>query len=105
MLDVKEYIDTHYSDKELSISLLAGLIDMSEVYFRKLFKTEMGISPSKYILSVRLKKAKQLMRCYPFLTLEECAMQSGFSSLHYFSRVFRSEFGINASKYRKNSNT
>ena len=86
----------------LSVSALAKIADMSEVYFRKLFKAEVGVSPLKYIISVRLKKAKQLMKNYPFLTLEECARQSGFSSLHYFSRVFLSEFGTNPSKYRKN---
>ena len=101
MIDIKKYIDIHYSDMLLNVSSLARLADMSDVYFRKLFKAEVGVSPSKYIISVRLNKAKQLMKYYPFMTLEECAKQSGFSSLHYFSRVFLSEFGINPSKYRK----
>ena len=103
MLDIKDYIDKHYGDLSMTVSQLALLADMSEVYFRKMFKTETGASPSKYIISVRLNKAKQLMKYYPFLTLEECAKESGFSSLHYFSRVFHNEFGINPSKYRKNS--
>jgi AraC-like DNA-binding protein len=101
MVDVKEYVDCHYADVSLSIPHLAKLVDMSEVYLRKLFKAEIGVSPTEYITSVRLKKAKQLMKYYPFLTLGECAKQSGFSSPHYFSRVFRNEFGINPSKYRK----
>ena len=103
LLDIKAYIDSAYGSLDLTVSELARQADMSEVYFRKLYKAEFGISPSKYIISVRLKKAKQLMKNYPFLTLEECAKQSGFSSLHYFDRVFRSEFGINPSKYRKNN--
>ena len=103
MLDIKDYVDKHYSDISLTVTDLASLADMSEVYFRKMFKLEIGASPSKYIISVRLNKAKQLMKYYPFLTLEECAKESGFSSLHYFSRVFNNEFGINPSKYRKNS--
>ena len=102
ILETKKYIDTHHSDSALGISELSSLADMSDVYFRKLFKAEVGTSPAKYIISVRLKKAKQLMKYYPFLTLEECAKQSGFSSLQYFSRVFKNEFGITPSKYRSN---
>ncbi len=101
ILYIKECIDNHYSDISLNVSALANMPDMSDVYFRKLFKAEVGETPSKYIISVRLKRAKQFMKYYPFLTLEECAKQSGFSSLHYFSRIFKNEFGINPSKYRK----
>jgi len=104
MADAKKYIDVHYSDINLNISNMAKNFDMSEVYFRKLFKNEFGVSPSKYIISVRLKRAKNLMLYYPFLTIEECAKQSGFSSLQYFSRAFNKEFGINPSKYRKEKN-
>ena len=100
VIDVKGYVERHYSDVSLSVSQLAKEVDMSEVYLRKLFKAETGVSPSEYITSVRLKKAKQFMKYYPFLKLEQCALQSGFSSLQYFSRVFRKEFGVSPSKYR-----
>ena len=102
IVDSKKYIDTHYSDSSLNIAHLSKRLNMSEVYFRKLFKFEIGISPSKYIVSVRLNKAKHLLRYYPFLSVEECALQCGFNSVQYFSRVFFSEFGIVPSKYRTN---
>ena len=101
--DAKDYIDVHYASEELTVSSLAKMADMSEVYFRKLFKAEIGISPLKYIINVRIKKAKYLMNHYPFLSLEECARQSGFSSLQYFSRIFHKEFGIPPSKYKSTS--
>ena len=73
---------------------------MSNVYFRSLFKAQYHLSPSQYIISVRLKNAKSLMK-YSFLTLEECALQSGFSSLQYFCRVFKKYTGMTPSEYRK----
>ena len=79
---------------------LAEKIGISEVYLRKLFKAQYGITPSNYLISVRLENAKKLMR-YPFITLEECALQSGFSSLQYFCRLFKKETGISPGKYRK----
>lgn len=96
---VREMIDRNCHDSELSVSSLAAQSDMSEVHLRKMFRSLYGTSPSQYIISARLARAKQLMQ-YPFLTLEECARQSGFSSLAYFSRVFREITGMTPTSYR-----
>ena len=93
------YILSHLNDASLSVSALSQMSGMSEVYFRNLFKAAYGASPSEYITEARLKKACDLMK-YPFLSLEECAAQSGFSSLQYFCRVFKNKMGISPSKYR-----
>ena len=98
--EAKRRIDTSYMDLELSVSSLARQADMSEVYFRKLFKAELGQSPIQYILSVMLGKARELMR-YPFLSLEECAMQSGFASQQYFCKLFKKHVGMTPACYRK----
>ena len=99
VIEAKRHIDENFNIPEFSISMLAEKIEISEVYLRKLFKARYKISPSKYLISVRIKNAKNLMK-YPFLTLEECALQSGFSSLQYFCRVFKKETGISPGKYR-----
>ena len=100
MIEAKRYIDGNFNLPELTVSLIAEKIGISEVYLRKLFKAQFATSPAKYLISVRLKNAKKLMK-YPFLTLEECALQSGFSSLQYFCRLFKKETGISPGKYRK----
>ncbi len=94
------YMESNFKDPTFSISALAEEIKISEVYFRKLFKAKYHMTPSEYITSLRLQNAKKLMR-YPFLALEECAQQSGFSSLQYFCRVFKKEHGISPGKYRR----
>ncbi len=98
--DIKRCIDSSFRDAEFSISTLSENIGISEVYLRKLFKAQYGISPSHYISSVRINNAKSLM-IYPFISLEECALQSGFTTLQYFCRVFKKEMGITPGKYRK----
>ena len=96
----KHYMDRHFADINMTIPYLAEMSGMSEVYFRKIFKREYGHSPSQYLVTVRLQNAVELMK-YPFITLEECARQSGFSSCQYFSRVFQKNMGISPAKYRK----
>jgi AraC-like DNA-binding protein len=96
---VREYIDTHFANNMLSIPLLAEEAEISEVYLRKLFKQQYHISPSQYLISARIKKAKQLLE-YRFLTLEECASLCGFSTVQYFCRVFKKNTGMTPSEYR-----
>lgn len=98
--DTKQYIDMNFKNQELTIAKLAEMADISEVYYRKLFKSIYGESPSKYVTSVRLKNSQELLK-YPFLTLKECALQSGFSTVQYFCRVFKKETGITPARYRK----
>lgn len=100
MIKAKQYMDEGFHIPEFGIASLAEKLGISEVYLRKLFKETYGISPSNYLTAVRLKNAKKLMK-YTFLTLEECALQSGFSSLQYFCRLFKKETGISPGKYRK----
>lgn len=95
----KNYIDISYNNQSLTVSAVAQQLDISEVYLRKLFKERYSISPSRYIISMRIKQAQELMK-YSFLSLEECALQSGFSSLEYFCRTFKKETGISPGKYR-----
>ena len=97
---IKTYIDEHCKDPALCLEALAAQAQMSQVYLRKLFRSQYGVSPAQYITSVRLKKAQELMRS-PFLTLEACAQESGFSSLQYFCRVFKKETGITPYAFRK----
>ena len=96
----KRYIDENFSRPELSISHLAERIKISEVYFRKLFKSKYALTPSKYLILTRIENAKKLMK-YPFLSLEECALQSGFSSVQYFCRTFKKETGMTPGAFLK----
>ena len=93
-------IAEHLSDTELSVDMLAREAEVSEVHFRKLFKSTEGISPAKFITSMRIKKAKQMLEEGVF-TLEEIAFSCGFSSLPYFCRVFKEKTGMTPSLCKK----
>lgn len=97
---IKNQIDENYNSPTLSISSLADEAKISEVYLRKLFKNQYGISPSRYIISVRIKAAVNLMP-NSSISLNDCALQSGFSSLQYFCRVFKKQMGVSPAQYKK----
>ena len=104
MEQIKEYIEQNCHDADLCVASLAKQAGMSDVYLRRLFHSLYNVSPSHYIIQIRIERAKQLME-YPFISLEDCALQSGFSSLSYFSRVFKNIVGISPAAYRKQRKT
>lgn len=95
-----DHIHEHFADENLSVARLAKNAGMSEVYFRKLFALRFGLSPSRYIMQTRVTNAVKLMR-FEKLSLEEIAEESGFSSLPYFSKVFKSFMGEPPASYRR----
>ena len=98
--EIKKYIDESFGDSALSVASLADRAGVSQVYLRRQFKAVVGVSPSAYITDVRIENAKRLMQ-YASIGLEECALECGFSSVQYFSRVFKSEAGVTPAAYRK----
>jgi len=96
----RDIILTRCQDPDFSCSRLARDAGFSEVYFRKVFRAQYGLSPQRVLLAARLEKARALLQD-PLLSLDECALQSGFTSLSYFCRFFRQQTGITPAKYRK----
>ena len=71
---------------------------MSYVYFRKLFKSVMGQSPIVYARSVRIRKAKEMLKG-DYGSLSDVAYSLGYPSLYDFSRDFKKHTGVPPSKY------
>ena len=94
------YMEEHLSDPNLSNSHLANAVSLSEVYFRKLFTQEYGISPRQYIIDLRIKMAQQLLRdnCQSITDISEAC---GFSSVYYFCRLFKQRTGLTPLQYVK----
>ena len=96
---VKEYVDLHYNEK-LALDDLAALFYINKYYLVKVFKEQFGQSLSSYILSVRITKAKQLLR-FSDKTVEQIGYECGLGAPHYFSQTFKSVEGVPPSVYRK----
>jgi AraC-like DNA-binding protein len=96
-----KYLLSHYTDPNLSIAELAKKSFISEVYFRKLFKAEYGISPRAYLIDLRIRHAISLMAT-GYYSLQEVAALSGYSDYQYFSTEFRRRKGVSPSAYRYN---
>ena len=95
-----EYMDAHIADEALNIAEVAAAVHLSESHFRRSFRDAFGISPVKYITMARVTQAQERLR-YSNERLTDIAEALGFSSLYYFSVVFKKEVGTSPSEYRK----
>ena len=93
-------LETDFSDPTLTNLKLAQKCHISEVYFRKLFLKQFGVSPRQFLLDLRLNNAKQLLsegRLKSSAIAEKC----GFSDAFHFCRTFKSKTGFTPTEYMK----
>ncbi|MBE0573045.1 MAG: response regulator [Ignavibacteriaceae bacterium] len=89
---VLEVIEKHLSEEEFSIEECSSEVGLSRTHFHKKLRALVGKSPSQYVRTVRLFRAKQMIEEEKG-NVSEIAYSVGFSSPAYFSRCFKEEFG------------
>lgn len=93
MMSVIEYIQAHYCDSDISIPYLSNLYGTSENHFRNEFKKLFDMPPLKYITSLRINRARELLES-GYYTVTEVANAVGINDPKYFSRLMKKEIGI-----------
>lgn len=96
---IKQYIDAHYADK-LNLEKLADLIPISRSYLTALFKRSTGLTLWKYLVNVRMKKAK-IMLLDQNVKVYEVAHRIGYENSEHFSKLFKEYYGITPKEYRR----
>lgn len=100
---IKNYIDGSYMQEDLSMQEVADRFDISLSYLGKLMKHELGKTFIEYLTEVRMENAKKILQEENIgIKIHEVAQLVGYSSQHYFSRVFKKEIGITPIEYKQN---
>lgn len=99
MQAVQQYISSHMSD-ELSIEILASIVNFSPSHFARLFHKTFGITPARYILKNRIMKAKEALS-FENVTVEDISALLGFCNTSHFIRIFKKEEGLTPSEFRR----
>lgn len=86
------YIREHYADAQMKVSDIAGHLKISESRISVIFKAETGRTLIQYLTSVRIEKAKKLLKTSEY-KVYEIAEMVGYSNSQYLSNVFYKETG------------
>ena len=100
---VRRYIDLHFKEP-LTLEQLAEESHMNKYYLSHAFKREYGTSPINYMISRRIEESKYLL-AETDLSMTQIAQLLGFSSLSYFSQVFRRTQSVSPLEYRQSTKT
>ena len=86
----------HYMNAEymtnLSVALLAQRLNLDRCYFSTLFNRQVGVSPSQYLVKLRLEKAAELM-LYHNQSPSVAAASVGYTDIYNFSKMFKKKYG------------
>lgn len=94
------YVAQHLREEDFSIDQLAQLMAMGRTKFYGRVKELTGLSPNKYLMQERMKKAADLL-AGDELTVSEVSYQVGIQDPGYFNKCFKSYYGVTPSKYAK----
>lgn len=85
-----------------TVDELAEICHLSKYYFCRLFTKIVGIAPHRYILLLKLNKARDML-AYSDITIVEVAARLGFSDVAVLRRAFIREYGVSPSEFREKS--
>ena len=96
---IKHYLETYYHES-IQLEDLASMTHLSRFYISHSFKKEIGMSPMEYLIDIRIKESKILLRTTNY-SISQVADIVVFTTPTYFSKQFRKSTGISPTDYRE----
>ena len=96
---VCDYIEENLT-QDISLEMAADFAGVSSFYLSKLFKEEKGETYINFVSDKRLEKSCQLL-AQTDLSIKEITGKVGYNDQNYYSRIFKSKYGLSPKEYRK----
>ena len=99
ILKAVDYIEKHCTE-DIFLRDVANHVNISPNYFSMIFKKEMGVAFSEFLLNIRLEKSKVLLK-KKGIKIYEAAYKAGFNNNQYFNRIFKQKYGVTPLVFKK----
>ena len=93
-------VEVHLNDEGYTVEQLSSDLCMSRMTFYRKIQSLTGQKPTEFMRTIRLRRAAELLR-EGRMTITEISYATGFSSVSYFSRCFRTMFGVPPTQFGK----
>ena len=97
--DIAQYIDEHY-DQDIDLDMLSSYFSISKSYLPKVFKAQIGCTPTEYLSRVRIQSAKELLRRTD-APVRDVARMVGIDNFSYFIKLFKKYESFTPLDFRK----
>ncbi len=95
-----KYLEEHLDDPDINTDFLASLSGISVPYFRKIFNNIYKMPVAKYIESVRIGKARELLK-NDYDSVGDVAECVGYRNIYHFSKAFKKVIGMSPTEYAR----
>jgi YesN/AraC family two-component response regulator len=99
---VELYIKEHYT-QEINFDLIAQNFNFNASYLSRIFTKHTGENPSKYLISLRINKAKHLLLHRKDLSIKVVGELVGYPNQYHFSHIFKTLTGKSPAHFRDSS--
>ena len=99
----KRFIGSNYQKVSISLSSVAEYVGLNERYLSTLFSREEGETFISYLTTLRMQKAKELLKGTAF-KVYEVAQMCGYQNSEHFNKTFKKLYGVSPTEYRKMNN-
>jgi AraC family L-rhamnose operon transcriptional activator RhaR len=99
LMRVKLFVEDNLASP-LSLKLISSYLYISERHITRLFSEEVGQTFSHYVQERRIQRAMEYLLDTDW-SVSRIAQETGFNSIHYFTRVFTSKTGVSPGIFRK----
>jgi len=86
--------------EDFNVNALSAITGYSQRQLSRIISSETNMTPAKYILELRLKKAHELLASDKHLKIKEVKYSIGINSSSYFSKKFKARFGFSPSDFK-----
>lgn len=96
---IRDYLIENLS-KDVNFNQIANSLNYSSSYLTKIFCQYYDISPSRYLINLRISTAQKLLLHNPEMSIKQVGEQVGYQDQGYFSRIFKKYTGKSPFEYR-----
>jgi two-component system, response regulator YesN len=98
---IKDYIEAHFTDEDISLTVVSDHVHLSPGYISSLLKKQYNLTFVKYLTMLRMEKARELLS-NPQLKIIDVSEQLGFNDAYYFSHCFKKYYDVSPKEFRSN---
>src|SRR5574341_875908 len=96
---ITDWMAEHVAE-DFNLARLAAQAGLSKFHFQRLFKSALGVTPSRYHINLRMNLARRLLR-ETKKSVMDVALEVGYANPSHFAQLFRRETGLSPSEYRR----
>ena len=95
----RQYLEQNFTNPNLTFQDVVDHVAMSSSHFSTLFSQTTGVTFTKYLINLRMRKARELL-FNTSMRSSEIAYAVGYNDPHYFSYLFKKNTGVTPSEFR-----